>query len=33
MIADIGLCPLRTLVTFDEATTSLRAHGFDVFVE
>jgi hypothetical protein len=27
-----GFRPLRTLVTFDEAATSLRAHGFVVFV-
>jgi len=27
------LRPLRTLVTFEEAATSLRAHGFEVFVE
>jgi hypothetical protein len=28
-----GFRPLRTLVTFAEAATSLRAHGFEVFVE
>jgi hypothetical protein len=28
-----GFRPLRTLVTFDEAAASLRAHGFEVFVE
>jgi hypothetical protein len=28
-----GLRPLRTLVTFDEAARSLRACGFEVFVE
>jgi hypothetical protein len=28
-----GFRPLRTLVTFAEAAASLRAHGFDVFVE
>jgi hypothetical protein len=27
-----GLRPLRTLVTFDEAATSLRGQGFEVFV-
>jgi hypothetical protein len=31
--AQPGLRPLRTLVTFDEAATSLRARGFEVFVE
>jgi len=28
-----GLRPLRTLVTFDEGAPSLRACGFEVFVE
>ena len=32
-VAGGGLRPLRTLVTFEEAATSLRAHGFEVFVE
>src|SRR5205085_8118280 len=32
-VAQPGFCPLRTLVTFDEAATSLRDHGFEVFVE
>jgi hypothetical protein len=32
-VAGHGLRPLRTLVTFAEAATSLRAHGFDVVVE
>jgi hypothetical protein len=32
-VAHPGFRPLRTLVTFDEAATSLRAHGFEVFVE
>jgi len=27
-----GFRPLRTLVTFEEAATSLRAHGFEVFL-
>src|SRR5262245_50548664 len=31
--AQTGFRPLRTLVLFAEAATSLRAHGFDVFVE
>jgi hypothetical protein len=28
-----GHWPLRTLVTFDEAATSLRSHGYAVLVE
>jgi hypothetical protein len=32
-VARPGIRPLQTLVTFDEAATSLRAHGFDAFVE
>jgi hypothetical protein len=28
-----GIRPLRTLVTFEQAATSLRAHGFEVFVD
>jgi hypothetical protein len=32
-VAQPGFRPLRTLVTFDEAATSLRAHGFEVFVQ
>jgi hypothetical protein len=32
-VARHGLRLLRTLVSFDAAATSLRAHGFDVFVE
>jgi hypothetical protein len=32
-VAQPGLRPLRTLVTFDEAVTSMRAHGFEAFVE
>jgi hypothetical protein len=30
-VAQPGFRPLRTLVTFDEAATSLRAQGFEVF--
>src|SRR5262245_50455700 len=32
-VARPGFRPLRALVTFDEAASSLRAHGFEVFVE
>jgi hypothetical protein len=32
-VARPGFRPLRTLVTFEEAATSLRAHGFGAFVE
>jgi hypothetical protein len=32
-VAQPGFRPLRTLVTFDEAATSLRGQGFDVFVD
>jgi hypothetical protein len=32
-VARPGTRPLRTLVTFDEAVTSLRAHEFEVVVE
>jgi hypothetical protein len=32
-MAQTGFRPLRTLVTFVEAATSLRGHGFEVFVE
>jgi hypothetical protein len=32
-VARPGLRPLRTLVTFEEAATSLRGQGFEVFVE
>src|SRR5262249_36414828 len=32
-VAQPGFRPLRTLVTFDEAATSLRAQGFEVFVQ
>jgi hypothetical protein len=32
-VAQPGFRPLRTLVTFVEAASSLRAHGFEVFVE
>jgi hypothetical protein len=31
-VAQPGFRPLRTLVTFEEAATSLRAHGFEVSV-
>jgi hypothetical protein len=32
-VAQPGFRPLRTLVTFEEAATSLRGQGFEVFVE
>jgi hypothetical protein len=32
-VAQPGFRPLHTLVTFEEAAGSLRAHGFEVFVE
>jgi hypothetical protein len=32
-VARPGFRPLRTLVTFEEAANSLRAHGFEVSVE
>ena len=32
-VARPGFRPLRTLVTFEEAATSLRGQGFEVFVD